>query len=169
MEFLTCSINIYFFLLSNMRCFLGIACAVTLERFLNSRVLSPYWIVQFICTSSVLSFKWILILAVHNQLLSFIILLGAYSVHQKTCLGWMMNERSEKVIIFNGMLAWKKKKKASWCWKIFFFLMFLLVIGEHHGTVILAETTLFSTYFHVDVASSINNNRNKISHRSHFR
>lgn len=80
----------------------------------------------------------------------------------------MMNERSEKVIIFNGTLALKKKSQ-----KLVdverFFLMFLLVVGEHHGTVILAESALFSTYFHVDVASSINNNRNVISHRSHFR
>lgn len=34
-------------------------------------------------------------------------------MHQKTCLGWLINKRTEKVKSFNGTLALKNKKKLA--------------------------------------------------------
>jgi len=117
--------------------------------------------VRFTCISAILSFKYVLVLAVYNQLFSFIILLGLCSVHQKTCLGWIICKRSEKLKSFNGTLVINKSQlmlKNT----MFFKNTFGLIVQEYHGSVI-----LFGAYFHVDTASLIINN-NKISLHSHF-
>lgn len=55
-----------------------------------------------------LSFKSILVLAVHCQLFSFIVLLRVL-VYQETGLGWIINKKSEKVKTFNHTLALNKQ------------------------------------------------------------